>query len=556
MGSRRKITAFAVVASIALFSTAINGVATGAHATSLQRTALSHPQYGGTMTMDVASPFPHLDPALAYDNLSYEPVLQMYDQLLTYKGTTNDLVGDLAARYTITNHGTVYTFWLRKASFWNGDPVTANSFITEFERVLNNPQSGGQGFIDPIIVGSNAYQMKKAKTISGMKSLDGGKVLQITLTGPDPTFGFVLAMPFYSAVDPAYIAKHPDTLADDYMETHPMGTGPFELSQTVAGQQWVLTRNPHYFKAGLPYLNKLVFNLDSSPESVLLHFEQGSTDLIGFNQDVNGVPEQDYLPLVNSKWSHDLYTTELVTTNYIGLNTKVGPTKNLLVRQALEYAVNKKELLRIEGGRGVIANQPLPNSMPSGYNAHLPANATYTYNPAKARQLLKEARYHGQPITLYTDNGNADVLVAQALQSMFKAVGVNVNAIRTMAWNVYIPAKQSGKLDAFLLYWAEDFPDPSDFLNTLFNSSQIPVNDSVQFSDPKVDALLNKAQNMPEGAARDAIYKRLEGLIMAQAPWIPYLYPTFTAAVQPWVHGYYVNPNLEDPFQVMWVSKH
>ena len=545
-----------VVASIAMLGTAL--ASGGAQAASAPaRHAPNQPQYGGTLTMDLSSPWVHLDPALAYDTTSYEAVLQMYDQLLTYQGTTNHVIGDLAARWSISNGGKTYSFWLRKAKFWNGDPVTANSFITEFERVLKNPASGGQGFIDPLIVGSDAFQKGKAGTISGMKSLDGGKELQINLTQSSPTFQYVLCMPFYSAVDPAYIKAHPDTVKNDYMEQHPMGTGAFELTSVKPGQQWVFTKNRHYFKKGLPYLNKLVFNLDSSAESVLLHFEQGQTDFIGYNQAGNGIPSQDYLPIMRSKWGKYTYTATQVATLYIGLNSKVGPTASLQVRRALEYAVNKNELLRILDGRGVIANQPLPTSMPSAYVKNLPADAQYSYNPAKARALLKAAGYKGQPLTIYTDNSNPDDLrIAEAVQQMFKSVGVNVKPVNATAWSVFLPNNETGKQGVFTLAWLEDFPDPSDFLNTLFNSSQQPVNNSSMFTSPAVDKLLNQAQNMPNSPARDAIYRRLEGMIMAQAPWIPYVYPTYTAALQPWVHGYYLNPNLVDPFQKMWVSSH
>ncbi|MCY0877024.1 MAG: ABC transporter substrate-binding protein [Firmicutes bacterium] len=557
--AKKQMRLVGVVASVALLSTALAGCSTQPTATAPVNHTVAQqgaqPTYGGTLTMDLSSPFPHLDPALAYDTTSYEAVTQMYDQLLTYKGTSNTIIPDLASRWSISKNGKVYSFWMKNAKFWNGDPVTADSFITEFQRVLSFSASGGQGFIAPLIVGSEAFEKGQAKTISGMKSLDGGKELQITLTQPSPTFQYVLAMPFFSAVDPKYIAAHPDTAKNDYMAQHPMGTGAFELSSVNPGQQWVFTKNPHYFKKGLPYLSKLVFNLDSSPESVLLHFEQGQTQFIGYNQAGNGIPGPDYLPIMSSKWKSDTYTTTQVSTNYIGLNSSVAPTNNLLVRKAMEYAVNKEELLRIVNGRGVIANQPIPISMPSGYQTHLPASATYNYNPTMAKKLLKEAGYHGQAVTIYSDNSNpTDALTAQALQGMFKQVGISAK-VKLTSWNVFLANNETGKQGVFTLAWLEDFPDPSDFLNTLLNSNQRPVNNSSMFNDKAVDKLLNKAQTMPNGPARNAIYKQVESLVMEQAPWIPYVYPTFTAVFQPNVHGYYLNPNLVDPFQAMWISK-
>ncbi|MCY0875363.1 MAG: ABC transporter substrate-binding protein, partial [Firmicutes bacterium] len=378
MNTSKRMKLLGVAASMAMLGAGFSGWSVAASAAQVNHVAKrsASPVYGGTLTMDVSSPFPHLDPALAYDTTSGEAVYQMYDQLLTYQGKTNNLVPDLASKWSISKNGKVYSFWLRPAKFWNGDPVNADSFIFEFERVLSISTSPFQNFIDPLIAGSQAFQQGRAKTISGMRSLDGGRELQITLTTPSPTFQYVLAMTFDSAVDPKYIQAHPDTSKSDYMDSHPMGTGAYELTSVNPGQQWVFTKNPHFFKKGLPYINKLVFNLDASPESVLLHFEQGQTDFIGFNQSGNGIPGPDYLPLMNSHWAKDTATAVQVSTNYIGLNYKYGPTAhNLKLRQAMEYAVNKEELLKIVNGRGVIANQVIPSSMPSGYVTHLPAAA-------------------------------------------------------------------------------------------------------------------------------------------------------------------------------------
>ncbi len=550
---------FGVVASITALSAALAGCSAQAASTPIKhRTAAQQgdkPVYGGTLQLDVAGAFPHLDPAKAYDTTSYEAVLQMYDQLVTYKGATNHLIPDLASNYTVSKNGLVYTFNLKKAKFWNGTPVTANSFITEFERVLSSKVSSlGSGFINPLVVGSAQYAAGHAKTISGIKSLNGGKTLQITLTQPSPTFLYVMAMPFFSAVDPAYIASH----SISYVDYHPMGTGAFELASYVPNQQWTFTKNPHYFKPGVPYLNKIVFTNNSSPEAVRLHFQQGLTGLIGYNQGGNGIPSQDYLMFTTSPTlKKDIFTQVMVATNYIGLNTKYGPTAKVGVRRALEYAVNKQELLRILDGRAVIANQPIPVSMPSAYEKKLPANATYSFNPTLAKKLLAQAGYpHGFSTTIYTDNSAPDDLrVAQAVQQMFANVGVKAT-VDQKTWGTFLQNNEAGKQNIFTLAWVEDFPDPSDFLNTLFNSNQIPTNNSTDFSNKQVDALLNKGATMPNGPARDALYKKAQNIIMSQAVWIPYAYPTFTAAVQPWVKGYYVNPNLVDPLQAIWITKH
>lgn len=552
---RNKLRLLGVVASVAVIGTALAGcgtqTATPSQSGSNTATNSTQPVYGGTLQMDLSSQFPHLDPAKAYDTTSYEAVLQFFNQLVTYQGATNTIVPDLAT-YTISDGGKVYTFNIKQAKFWNGDPVTAQSFITEFERVLNNNmQSGGQGFIDPIIKGSAAYVAGKANSVSGLQALNSN-TLQITLQHPSATFLYVMAMPFFSAVDPSYIAAH----TESYIDLHPMGTGPFELASYTPGKDYVLTKNPNYFVKGIPYLNKIVFNINNSPSAVLFHFEQGQTGLISWNQ--GGIPSEDYLPLSNNPtYSGDIVKKTEVSINYLGLNCVSGPTKHVAVRRALEDAVNKQVLVRILDGLALPANQIIPPSMPSGYEPTLPAQDQYTYNPTLAKQLLAKAGYpNGFNTTIYTDNSNpSDLKTAEAIQQMFSQIGVHAQVNQT-SWNTFLTNNETGKQNMFTLAWIEDFPDPSDFLNTLFNTNQIPVNDSTDYSNQQVDALLNQGALMPAGTARDNVYKQAQNIIMSQAPWIPLVYPVYDAAVQPWVKGFYINPNLVDPLQYMWVVPH
>ena len=142
-----KMRLFAVVASMAMLGTALAGCGTQS-ATAPQGGGTTaggggQPVYGGTLTLDLASQFPHLDPAKAYDTTSDEAVEQFYNTLVTYQGTTNNIVPDLAT-YSVSNDGKVYTFHIKSAKFWNGDPVTAQSFITEFERVLNTTRQSSR----------------------------------------------------------------------------------------------------------------------------------------------------------------------------------------------------------------------------------------------------------------------------------------------------------------------------------------------------------------------------------------------------------------------------
>ena len=147
--------------------------------------ASTKPVEGGNITLDFGQAIRDLDPAREYDTQSNEVVSQLYDQLVTWQQGGGVKVVPMAAKsWTVSKNGLVYTFQLHPGmTFWNGDKVTAQSFIDEIERVMN-PKVGspGSGFYT-IIKGASDYASGKAKTISGLKA-PNPLTLQITLTKP------------------------------------------------------------------------------------------------------------------------------------------------------------------------------------------------------------------------------------------------------------------------------------------------------------------------------------------------------------------------------------
>jgi ABC-type oligopeptide transport system substrate-binding subunit len=187
---------------------------------------------GGKIVIDEPDEISSLDPAIAYNLLNDEIVFQMYDQLVTYKPGSSVIAPDLATSWKISPDGKTYTFALRKGvKFWNGDAVTAQSFIDEFDRVLSKKvDSPGESFLDPIVVGSTAYWDGKANSVSGLSAPDPYTFV-IKLTKPEPFFLQVLAQEFFSAVDLKYI----QSVGQNAFAFKPMGTGPFELKSYQQG---------------------------------------------------------------------------------------------------------------------------------------------------------------------------------------------------------------------------------------------------------------------------------------------------------------------------------
>lgn len=510
-------------------------------------------QSGGTIQIDENQDFAHLDPALAYDTGDWEIVpTQMYDQLITYKPKSAQLGPDIASSWNVSPDGKTYTFQLRKdVTFWNGDKVTAQSFIDEFQRILDKSlNSPAVGFIDPAIVGADAYYKGTAKTITGITAPDP-YTLKIQLTTPEAYFMDVLAMSFFSPVDMTYINK----IGNKAFDHSAMGTGPFKLASYTQGKELVLKKNPNYFIKGTPKLDEVDFFINSNEEASALKFKQGTSAFIGWNQNIDSA---DFVSMMNDpKYKNDFYKQPLVAVYYLALDVKPkSPIQNKLVRQAINMAIDKKKLVQLQNGRASVANQVLPPAMP-GYNKNLPSNVDYQYNPAKAKQLLKQAGYgSGFTVDMLTTSDSTTAKLAQSMQADLAAVGIKVN-IRPENSSSYLQDAMGQKYPISYTAWFQDFPDPYDFLDVLLNGDQIASgNNMAAYNNPTVNKELAAAAVMPNGQARYQKYTDIQNQILADAPWVPLYYPVQYAVVQPWIKGYYMNPVLLDPLQNLSIAPH
>ena len=533
---------------------------TATNNTAVNNQTSQKPVMGGNLNLDFSNAQQSIDPAIAYDTSSDELVDQMYDRLLTYQGSTNNLVPMAAtAMPTVSSDGLTYTFHIRKGmTFWNGDPVTAQSFVDEIQRVdSQSVGSPGVTFIQGVIVGANEYYNNKAKTISGIKTPDK-YTLVIKLKQPEPFFPMVMAMPFFSAVDQTWVNKVGNK---SFGIDKPMGSGPFEL-QSASPTKVVLKKNPHYWMTDqygnhYPYLNTVTFNIDQNLHLDAMNFEQGSTAWMGpWNC---AIPSSDFPHFkTDPTLSKELQHITQVATYYLGLNTRMAPFNNVKVRQAVEYAIDKKRIIQIFNGRGIVANQPVPPGL-TGYVQNLPSDVNYTYNPTKAKQLLQQAGIKsGTTITIEQYNDPEEMKETQVIQQNLQSVGFNVN-LKTVTWGQFVKSSNLGQLAVFPSGWNEDFPDAYDFL-MLFTTQQIPQgtqmnNNDSMYSNKQVDQWVSQIQHSTDPTARNKLIEKATVQIMKDAPWVPIYYPVVYYISQPWVHNFYLNNNVEDPIYQVWVDK-
>lgn len=545
MKSKRVIASILAISAMTLIVTACG------QSSSPANTGSSSSATSQSLNIDLYGTPNTLDPQASSTTLSSEVVDQMYDTLLTYKPQSTELTGDIAKSLSVSQDGLTYTFHLRKGvKFWNGTPCTAKNFVDAFERVLTKSvNSWVEGFVNPAIEGSAAFYDGKAKTISGITTPDK-YTLQIKLVKPMPYFKYVLAMPNFSAIDMQYI----DKIGGKKFAYKPMGTGPYILKSYKQGQSLTLVKNKNYFQSGVPKLDKINITIDKNVQNAVLRFKQGKTGFIANNYQ-SGLDSADFVSMIQSpKWKNDFLKMPQNALELINLNNKVGPFKSKLVRQAVNMAIDKSRLVKLMNGRVEAANQYLPPNIP-GYEKNLPPQYVYSYNPKKAKELLKQAGYpNGFKTTLINPPGTPQNLL-DSIQTNLKAIGIDMG-IKNVTLSAYSQIVESGKEDMAFEYWSQDFPDPFDFLNSFLNSGNGTSINASRYSNPTVDKYLNQANVMKNGPERLTLYDKAQNQALSDAALLPLLYPVEYAVVQPWVKGFHLHPVEMDPLQRISIMSH
>ncbi|WP_455384166.1 ABC transporter substrate-binding protein [Acidihalobacter prosperus] len=479
--------------------------------------ALAAPKQGGDMVVTYKSDVTTLDPAIGYDWQNWPMLRVLFSRLMNYKPGTTELVKDAAESYTVSPDGKTYVFKLRPGlKFTSGNPLDAEAVKFSITRVIDPATaSPGQAFYHSI-KGYDAVVAGKTKNVSGIVVVDP-RTIKFELSQPDATFLQAMAMNFADIIDPAAVKKWGKDVA-----RHPVGSGPFMLKEWVPGQKLVFVRNPDYFIKGVPYLNKITFDVGQDPLVALLRLQRGEVDLLG-----DGIPPAKFLQVTQSpKWKSQVVVGHPIETSYITLNTQMKPFTDLRVRQAVNMAINKKQIVRLINGRGTPTNQVLPPNMP-GYDKEYKG---YSYDPAKAKELLKEAGYpNGFTTELYVYNTDPNPRIGQAIQAQLAQVGIKVQ-LRSLGQAQVIAAGGTPKTAAMIwsggMAWVDDFPDPSDFYGPILGCGSAVQGgwNWAWYCNKETDAMAAKADTMVQASQTEerlALWRKVFRRVMADAPWVP-----------------------------------
>lgn len=472
---------------------------------------------GGNITVTYKDDVATLDPAIGYDWQNWSMIKSLYDGLMDYEPGTTELRPGLAESYDISEDGMVFTFKLREGvKFHNGRVMTADDVKYSLDRVTDpKTQSPGAGFFGSI-AGYDAVSSGEVTGLSGVKVLDD-QTVEITLSRPDATFLHVMGLNFASVVAKEAV----EAAGADFGKTA-MGTGAFKLADWTIGQKLVFAKNKDYWRAGLPYLDSVTFEVGQEPIVALLRLQNGEVDVPG-----DGIPPAKFQEVMGDPaQAARVIEGGQLHTGYITLNVKMSPFDNVDVRKAVNMAINKERITQVINGRAVPATQPLPPSMP-GYTE---GYAGYAYDPDAAKALLAEAGFaDGFETELFVMNTDPNPRIAQAIQQDLSKIGIKAS-IQSLAQASVIAA--GGEADQAPMIWSggmawiADFPDASNFYGPILG-----CDGAVQggwnwswYCNADADAMAIEADSMTDPAKVEERLKMWSDVymkVMEDAPWVP-----------------------------------
>jgi len=514
--------------------------------------ASTTPVKGGTLTVTFQGEPTELDPAVAWELTSWGIMRLTYQGLLTYvpkPGAAGaELAPELATEVPSAANGGIsadaktYTFHIRKGVKFAPPvdrEVIAQDFKYSFERMMKEPLAPATYFYTGV-VGAQDFIDGKAKEIKGYKVVDDSTI-EITLEKPDVSFLYAMAMAFTSVMPKEWVDQ-----VGKQIKRKPLGTGPFVIDHWTPGQEIVGTRNPNYWETGKPYVDTIKFDLTANPSTALLRLERGEVDVLG-----DGIPSADYQRTKQDPtWGKYVYDAPEIAIYYVLMNVREKPFTDVKVRQAVNYAIDTSRIQKLLGGQAKALNQILPEGMPG----HQADKQYYTYDPAKAKQLLAEAGFpNGFKVTFYGHNVDPFPKLAQAVQNDLKAVGIDAS-IKLMDkatyWNlISLPQSHVG---IGLTDWYMDFPDPSDFVGPLYTHPIEGGADVNFYQNAEVDKLYAASSSELDPAKRIAMFQQMQDLIMADAPSAILFQPVWNGMYGKDVGGYYYHTVWNLQFQEMW----
>ncbi|ELK40726.1 ABC transporter substrate-binding protein [Brevibacillus agri] len=475
-----------------------------------------------------------LDPIAQTDGESFKVTENIFDTLVGYAEESTEVVPSLAEKWEISPDGLTYTFHLRSGvKFHDGTDFNAEAVKWNFERWSdkNHPQHNKEGFeyYNDMFGG---YKGDETHVIKSVEAVDA-QTVKFTLNRPLAPFIQNLGMSCFAIASPKAVQE----MGPEKFNEKPVGTGPFKFVEWKRNDTITLEKNPDYWNAGFPKLDKLVFKVIPENTARLTALTSGEIDMMdGLNP--------DDAETVKGNSDLQLILRPSMNIGFVGFNVEKKPLDNPKVREAIAYAVNKPAIIdAFFAGLGQPAVNPMPPSI-WGHNSNIQDRE---FNIDKAKQLLTEAgfpngfkiKFWAMPVARpYMPDG---VKIAEAIQQDLKKIGVEAEIV-TMEWATYLEKTKAGEQEMFMLGWTGDNGDPDNFLATLLDKNNIGGNNRTRWANEEAHKLLMAAQSATTKEEREKLYLQVQEIIFKDVPMVPLAHSTPALAAKANIINYKPHP--------------
>nr|WP_038369134.1 ABC transporter substrate-binding protein [Brackiella oedipodis] len=461
--------------------------------------------------------------------------------LVQFKKGSTEVEPALAESWEISDDGLTYTFHLRKnvkfgktSYFTPSRDFNADDVVATFDRLANKDNAFNKAYPVQFPYYTN---MELDKIIKSVKKVDDNTV-EFTLNEPNASLIQSLAMPIGSIYSAEYMQQLLKANQAAQINQQPVGTGPFVFQRYQKDAQIRYQANPDYWdKDNLPEVKRLIFAItpDAAVRTQKLLANECHITTDPLPNDVEKFKQKDNLKVLQEPGFN---------VAFLYYNTEKKPFDNVKVRQALDLAINKEEIVKsVYQGLAEVAPNPIPPSQWS-FNKDIKSNP---YDPEKAKQLLAEAGLKdGFETTLwalpvqrpYNPNGR---LMAEMVQADWAKIGVKVK-IQTYEWGEYVKRAQAGEHDIFMMGWTGDNGDPDNWFSNLFTCSSVGGGNYSRYCNKDFDPLITKARKETDQAARSKLYEQAQVLYHEQMPASPIATSTISKPMVKALEGFKISP--------------
>ncbi|MFH1996103.1 MAG: peptide-binding protein [Candidatus Omnitrophota bacterium] len=462
------------------------------------------PSYGDAIVVASLGDAKNLIPILASDSASGEICSLVFNGLVKYDKNIR-LVGDLAERWEITEDGLTIVFYLRRGVRWHdGAPFTARD--VEFTYTA---------LIDPNVKTPYSGDFER---VESFEVIDDHTV-RVTYKEP---FAPALAS-WGMSIMPRHILDGVD-LDTTGFSRHPVGTGPYMFRKWKTGQKIELFSNHDYFE-GRPYIERYIYRIIPDASTIFLELQVQAVDMaqltpLQYTRQTDGG--------AFAKRFRKFHFPSFGYT-YMGYNLSNNIFSDKRVRQAMQYAVDKKEIID-----GVLfgLGKPCAGPFPPESWANNPDVRPAPRDPGRARRLLDEAGWSdsdgdgwidrkGKPFefTVITNQGNRErIMTAEVIQKRLEDVGIKMK-IRVLEWATFLDFINKKNFDACILGWSlSRDPDCYD----IWHSSKTREGEFnfIGYRNDEVDTLLERGRRTFDQGERKKIYHRIQEILYDEQPYM------------------------------------